>query len=75
MAVTIPPAWEIAVATAPTIPWSGAVCRRIVIEYDDVVTAMPATLSRARGYGQVVRQPASAASTSSASLAGSVVGA
>ena len=38
IAVTTPPAAEIAVATAPTIPWSGAVCRRMVIEYDDAVT-------------------------------------
>ena len=34
MAVTMPPAWLMAVATAPTTPWSGAVCRRMVIEYD-----------------------------------------
>ena len=40
IAVTMPPALEIAVATAPTIPWSGAVCRRMVIEYDEVVAAM-----------------------------------
>ena len=32
----------IAVATAPTTPWSGAVCRRMVIEYDEVVAAMSA---------------------------------
>ena len=32
IAVTTPPAAEIAVATPPTIPWSGAVCRRMVIE-------------------------------------------
>ncbi len=45
--MTIPPALEMAVATAPTIPWSGAVCRRMVIEYDDVVAAMPhPTLTR-----------------------------
>ena len=37
IAVTIPPAWAIAVATWPTTAWSGAVCRRIVIEYDEVV--------------------------------------
>ncbi|GAA4372359.1 hypothetical protein GCM10023146_22650 [Nocardioides caricicola] len=41
MAVTTPPAWAIAVATAPTTPWSGSVCRRMVIEYDEAVAAMP----------------------------------
>jgi hypothetical protein len=35
--VTIPPAWAIVVATCPTTAWSGAVCKRIVIEYDEVV--------------------------------------
>jgi hypothetical protein len=34
------PAEAIAVATAPTTPWSGAVCRRIVMEYDDGVADM-----------------------------------
>src|SRR4051794_16779352 len=53
MAVTIPPAWEMAVATAPTTPWSGAVCRRMVIEYDEVVAAMAMTFLPARGYQQV----------------------
>ena len=38
IAVTTPPADAIAVATCPTTPWSGAVCRRMVIEYDDAVT-------------------------------------
>ncbi|GHJ60790.1 hypothetical protein NOK12_33080 [Nocardioides sp. OK12] len=33
----MPPAVLMAVATAPTTPWSGAVCRRMVIEYDEVV--------------------------------------
>src|SRR6187200_1521918 len=40
IAVTMPPADAIAVATAPTTPWSGAVCSRIVIEYDDGVADM-----------------------------------
>src|SRR3954447_10803873 len=40
MAVTMPPAEAIAVATAPTTPWPGAVCSRIVIEYDDGVADM-----------------------------------
>ncbi|GAA1779352.1 hypothetical protein GCM10009795_026810 [Nocardioides hankookensis] len=44
--MTIPPAWAMAVATAPTIPWSGAVCRRMVIEYDEVVAAMLRPSSR-----------------------------
>src|SRR4051812_15372161 len=44
MAVTMPPAVAIAVATAPTTPWSGAVWRRIVIEYDDGVADMLITL-------------------------------
>ena len=42
IAVTIPPAWAIAVATCPTTAWSGAVCRRIVIEYDEVVALLSA---------------------------------
>ena len=37
IAVTMPPACAIAVATAPTTAWSGTVCRRMVIEYDEVV--------------------------------------
>ncbi|GGO73604.1 hypothetical protein GCM10012276_19630 [Nocardioides deserti] len=35
----MPPAWLMPVATAPTTPWSGAVCSRMVMEYDDVVAA------------------------------------
>ncbi len=53
IAVTIPPSRAIAVATLPTTPWSGAVCRRMVIEYDEAVADMPASLSRFVGYGQV----------------------
>ena len=54
IAVTIPPSAAIAVATAPTTPWSGAVCSRMVIEYDDAVAAdMPASLCPAVGCGQV----------------------
>ena len=51
IAVTIPPTWEIAVATDPTIPWSGAVCSRMVIEYDEVVAAMaaPSTVGSVTG--------------------------
>src|SRR5215470_17692665 len=45
MAVTMPPAWEIVVATVPTTPWSGAVWSRIVIEYDDGVADMLLTLA------------------------------
>ena len=45
MAVTTPPAAAIAVATAPTTPWSGAVYSRMVIEYDDVVTDTPSALA------------------------------
>src|SRR3954447_10873756 len=37
IAVTTPPAEAMAGATAPTTPWSGAVCSRMVIEYDDAV--------------------------------------
>jgi hypothetical protein len=33
------------VATAPTTPWSGAVCSRIVMEYDDGVADMFLTLA------------------------------
>src|ERR1700760_3687894 len=44
----MPPAWAIVVATAPTTPWSGAVCSRIVIEYDDGVADMHLTLVRRR---------------------------
>ena len=40
IAVTTPPLVAIAVATAPTTPWSGAVYNRMVIEYDDAVAAM-----------------------------------
>jgi hypothetical protein len=43
------------VATAPTTPWSGAVCSRIVIEYDEVVAAMASSLAPAVGYRQVGR--------------------
>src|SRR4051812_4190588 len=53
IAVTMPPACAIAVATAPTTPWSGAVCRRIVMEYDEVVAAMAGTFLPAPGYRQV----------------------
>src|SRR5215207_1107981 len=53
MAVTIPPSRAIAVATLPTTPWSGAVCSRMVIEYDDAVADMPVSLSRRARYGQV----------------------
>src|SRR3954452_20241889 len=45
IAVTIPPALAIAVATAPTTPWSGAVWRRIVMEDDDGVADMHLTLA------------------------------
>ena len=45
----MPPALAMAVATAPTTPWSGAVCSRIVIEYDDGVADMLLTLVRRRG--------------------------
>src|SRR3954462_9539918 len=45
IAVTMPPAVAIAVATAPTTPWSGAVCSRIVMEYDDGVADMLLTLA------------------------------
>src|SRR3954451_22617331 len=48
IAVTMPPAAAIAVATAPTTPWSGAVWRRIVIEYDDGVADMVLRLAGAR---------------------------
>ena len=41
IAVTIPPSRAIAVATLPTTPWSGAVCSRMVIEYDEAVADMP----------------------------------
>ena len=44
IAVTMPPAEAMAVATAPTIPWSGRVCSRIVMEYDDGVADMLLTL-------------------------------
>src|SRR3954451_11099585 len=46
IAVTTPPADAMAVATAPTTPWSGAVCSRMVIEYDEAValTASPSGL-------------------------------
>jgi hypothetical protein len=37
MAVTTPPPCAIDVATVPTTPWSGAVCNRMVIEYDEAV--------------------------------------
>ena len=37
----------------PTTPWSGAVWSRMVIEYDEVVAAMAATLHRRLGYRQV----------------------
>src|SRR3954471_3953606 len=49
IAVTTPPADAMAVATAPTTPWSGAVCSRMVIEYDDAValTRSPSALSSA----------------------------
>ncbi len=40
MAVTTPPPSAIVVATVPTTPWSGAVCNRMVIEYDEAVAAM-----------------------------------
>ena len=53
IAVTMPPCSEIAVATCPTTPWSGAVCSRIVIEYDDGVAAMDLTLPPPLGYRQV----------------------
>ena len=53
MAVTTPPACAMAVATSPTTAWSGRVCRRIVIEYDEVVAAMDRTLPRGPGYRQV----------------------
>jgi hypothetical protein len=53
MAVTIPPASAMTVATCPTMPWSRAVCSRMVIEYDEVVAAMAATLHRRRSYRQV----------------------
>ena len=43
----------IAVATRPTTPWSGAVCSRMVIEYDDAVADMSASLPPDVGYGQV----------------------
>src|SRR4051794_11228595 len=48
IAVTIPPAAATAVATAPTTPWSGAVWRRMVIEYDDGVADMTLRLAGAR---------------------------
>src|SRR3954462_517775 len=41
----MPPADAIAVATAPTTPWSGTVCRRIVMEYDDGGADMLLTLA------------------------------
>src|SRR5262245_8190571 len=44
IAVTMPPAVAIAVATAPTTPWSGTVCSRMVMEYDDGVADMLLTL-------------------------------
>ena len=53
IAVTTPPLEAIAVATAPTTPWSGAVYNRMVIEYDDAVAAMALTLPPRRGYGAV----------------------
>lgn len=53
MAVTMPPAAEIAVATAPTMPWSGAVCNRMVIEYDEGVAAIGSTFLPRAGYRQV----------------------
>jgi hypothetical protein len=56
MAVTTPPCEAIAVATAPTTPWSGAVCNRMVIEYDDAVAAMTPTLPLREGYRQVMSQ-------------------
>jgi hypothetical protein len=37
IAVTIPPCSATTVATCPTSAWSGVVCRRTVIEYDDGV--------------------------------------
>ena len=40
MAVTTPPPSAMVVATVPTTPWSGAVCNRMVIEYDEAVAAM-----------------------------------
>jgi hypothetical protein len=45
IAVTIPPSVLMAVATAPTTAWSGAVCRRMVIEYDDVVAVFGTDLT------------------------------
>src|SRR3954471_21634798 len=44
MAVTMPLADVMAVATAPTTPWSGAVCSRMVMEYDGGVADMLLTL-------------------------------
>ena len=69
-------------ATAPTMPWSGAVCRRMVIEYDEVVAAMGSPSIGVAVTGKSgpparerVRQAVSAFSTSSVSEAGSLVGA
>src|SRR4051794_29157424 len=67
----MPPACAIVVATAPTTPWSGAVCRRMVMEYDEVVAAMPRTFSPHGGYRQVgaaVRPPGVTTDTSFALL-------
>src|SRR5215210_7949880 len=55
IAVTMPPSRAIAVATIPTTPWSGAVWRRIVIEYDDGVADMSVTLAGARPVPRLVR--------------------
>ena len=41
----MPPALAMAVATAPTTPWSGAVWSRMVMEYDDGVADMLLTLA------------------------------
>ena len=43
IAVVMPPASAMVVATLPTTAKSGSACRRMVIEYDDGVTLMLST--------------------------------
>ena len=55
IAVTMPPACAIVVATVPITPGSGAVYSRMVIEYDEAVAPMGTNLERRPGRGQAPR--------------------
>jgi hypothetical protein len=55
IAVTMPPACAMVVATVPITPGSGSVYSRMVIEYEEAVAPMGTNLERRHGRGQAPR--------------------